>query len=157
MAPVLQTTVSWLLEARGPEELSEDYTDQPTVLDVPLISWETAAKLGMSGAPVLAKDITRIEHAVDIDPNGNWIALRVNGDDMNLKSPPDSIIFVNRRDRRLEPFKYYVIGLATGALYRRFRPPSTWEAVSTNPQHKPLIVTEPVIIGRVSKWAGRDM
>lgn len=153
LAPVLQTTVSWLLEERGSEELSDDYIDAPTVIDVPLISWESAAKLGMSGAPVLAQDMSRVVRVVDLDPQGNWIALRVSGNVMNLVSPHDSIIFVNRRDRRLEPFKYYLIGTATEALYRRFRPPHFWEGVSTDPQfNKPVVLIEPTtIIGRVKK------
>jgi transcriptional regulator with XRE-family HTH domain len=93
LAPVLQTTVSWLLEERGSEELSDDYIDAPTVIDVPLISWESAAKLGISGAPILAQDMSRVVRVVDLDIQGNWIALRVSGNVMNLVSPHDSIIF----------------------------------------------------------------
>lgn len=153
LAPVLQTTVSWLLEERGSEELGDDYVDQATVIDVPLISWESATKLGVSGAPVLSHDMSRVVRVVDLDPQGNWIALRVTGDAMDLVSPHDSIIFVNRRDRRLEPFKYYLINTEAGALYRRFRPPHFWEGVSTNPHYnKPLALVEPTtIIGRVKK------
>jgi hypothetical protein len=46
--------------------------------------------------------------ATDLE-EGEWIALRVDGPSMNKISPPDSIIFVNLRDKRLVTNGCYVI------------------------------------------------
>jgi SOS-response transcriptional repressor LexA len=123
---------------------------------VPIISWVTA------GAPktpsvVLGMSEAKLAYAHDLDPKGDWIALEVEGDSMDRISPPESIIFVNRKDRRLVANACYVIADAEGgqATYKRFRPtPDRWEPVSTNPEHEPVFVKkgrEPVIIGRVRK------
>lgn len=122
---------------------------------VPLISWVSA------GAPKTPDAVEEIEsapriYAPDLDPKGEWIALRVDGDSMDRISPPDSIIFVNMKDRRLVANACYVItnpddGAAT---YKRWRPnPNRWEPVSVNPEHEPLFVDgdQPKVIGRVRK------
>lgn len=152
LAPVLQTTVAWLTEQAGPEEAAEAGASMP--IAAPLISWVSAGALlkpdvpvDFEGAPILLEP--------GLDPNGDWIALRVDGDSMDRISPHDSVIFVNRRERRLVPNACYVIGDGDGgATYKRYRPPNTWEPVSTNPAHKPFVLkrgSEPDIIGRVRK------
>lgn len=115
---------------------------------VRLISWVSAGKL------------TRGEHQ-DEDlgtvligglPKGDWIALKVEGDSMDRISPPESIIFVNRKDKRLAPNACYVVIDEDGnATYKRYRPnPDRFEPVSTNKDIEPIFFTkEPVILGRV--------
>ena len=152
IAPVLGTNLGWLLDGVGPE-------DGPgaTAVEVRLVSWVSAGHLAQPDASVSAAEIDYAPpvYASDLDPSGDWIALRVDGDSMNRISPQDSIIFVDRRDRRLVPNACYVIGDGNGgATYKRFRPPNRWEPVSTNPEHKPMdlpIGMEPDIIGRVRK------
>jgi hypothetical protein len=154
LAPVLQTTAAWLIEGRGPEELSEDFLTQTVTIDVPLISWDSVSHLGRSGKLGATPDVSQVVQLAGLDPNGNWIALRINGDAMNLVSPHDSIIVVDRRDRQLVPFKHYVIISENLTLYRRFRPPDIWEPVSTNPKHQALTLigpNKPIVIGRVKK------
>lgn len=121
-----------------------------------LVSWVSAGALVQPDLdPDAADDSAQWVYAPDLDPNGDWIALRVDGDSMNRISPHDSIIFVNRKDRKLVPNACYVIGDGEGgATYKRYRPPNTWEPVSTNPIHKPMNLPngqEPDIIGRVRK------
>lgn len=115
---------------------------------VPLISWVSAGKF------------TRGEHQ-DEDlgtvligglPKGDWIALRVDGDSMDRISPPESIIFVNRRDKKLAPNACYVIIDEEGnATYKRYRPnPDRFEPVSTNKDIETIFFKkEPHILGRV--------
>lgn len=119
-----------------------------------LISWVSAGALTQPEVMPDVEDAPWV-YAPDLDADGDWIALRVDGDSMNRISPHDSIIFVNRKDRRLVPNACYVIGDGEGgATYKRYRPPNTWEPVSTNKAHQPMVVPEgqqPDIIGRVRK------
>ena len=152
LAPVLETNLSWLLDGTDPE-IGEGMGDYE-LTSAPLISWVSAGALIQPDAEPETED-ARYVHAPDLDPSGDWIALRVDGDSMNRISPHDSIIFVDRNDRRLVPNACYVIGDGHGgATYKRFRPPNRWEPVTTNPTHKPFVLSEgsePDIIGRVRK------
>jgi SOS-response transcriptional repressor LexA len=122
----------------------------------PLISWVCA---GAPKAPssVLELNEAKMVYVHGLDPKGDWIALEVEGDSMDRISPPESVIFVNRNDKRLVTNACYVISDAEGgeATYKRFRAnPDRWEPVSTNTEHEPMFVKkgrEPVIIGRVRK------
>jgi SOS-response transcriptional repressor LexA len=125
-------------------------------LGAPLISWVSAGAL-KAPSVVIELDDAKMAYIHGLDPKGDWIALEVEGDSMDRISPPESIIFVNRKDRRLVTNACYVIADAEGgeATYKRFRAnPDRWEPVSTNPEHEPVFVRkgrEPVIIGRVRK------
>lgn len=125
-------------------------------LGAPLISWVSAGVLKAPSAVSAVAD-AKMAYAHGLDPKGDWIALQVEGDSMDRISPPESIIFVDRKDRRLVTNACYVIADAEGgeASYKRFRAnPDRWEPVSTNPEHEPTFVKkgrEPVIVGRVRK------
>jgi SOS-response transcriptional repressor LexA len=85
---------------------------------------------------------------------GDWIAFKVEGDSMDRISPPDSIIFVNRREKRPVPNACYVVTDAEGnSTYKRFRPdPPRFEPVSTNLNHQPIYPNESLgIVGRVRR------
>jgi transcriptional regulator with XRE-family HTH domain len=122
----------------------------------PLISWVSAGSLKKPEDVSALEDAKRIS-APDLDPKGIWIALTVEGDSMDKISPPDSIIFVNLKDRRLVANACYVIanGDEGESTYKRFRPsPARFEPVSTNKNHKPLLIKGnryPKIIGRVRR------
>jgi SOS-response transcriptional repressor LexA len=118
-ANAFKVNLNWLQFGTG-DPL--DPEDAPvTVTDVPKISWVSAGQLteqdqvmDLSEHPTIA--------ALDL-PDGDWIALEVVGDSMNKISPPGSIIFVNRRDKRLAPNALYVVADETGAAtYKRYRP-----------------------------------
>lgn len=132
-------------------------TDEPQALiEVPQISLVSAGRLAEAEAVEFYDvDATHIKVA-GLDPDGLWIALKVEGDSMDRISPPDSIILVNVRDKRLAPNACYVIADADGsASYKRYRPnPDRFEPVSTNPAHEPMFPDDgnmPAIIGRVRK------
>ena len=125
-----------------------------SIQSVRLISWVSAGALTSPDAEIDTEEAPIILEP-GLDPNGDWIALRVDGDSMNRISPHDSVIFVNRRERQLVPNACYIIGDGNGgATYKRYRPPNIWEPVSTNPAHKPIVLSpgkDPDIIGRVRK------
>lgn len=136
-------------------EIDDNFApDAATLVSVPQVSWVSAGALAMPDAEIMTEEFPVILEP-GLDPDGDWIALRVDGDSMNRISPHDSIIFVNRKDKRLVPNACYVIGDGEGgATYKRYRPPNSWEPVSTNLAHQPFVLrsgTEPDIIGRVRK------
>lgn len=120
LAPVLRTTTAWLTDEIGPEEAVGGY-EPIAPIDVPLISWISAGQLADQDGITDLSDFPPVP-AVDL-PDGDWIALRVDGPSMNKISPPDSIIFVNRRDKRLVANACYIVADETGAAtYKRYRP-----------------------------------
>lgn len=141
-------------------EIDPNYVaaEAPPAIRVPVISWVSA---GSMQTPEAVQEIEDADHLLQagLDPEGEWIALRVRGDSMDRISPPDSIIFVNLRDRRLVANACYVItDTESGeASYKRWRPsPDRWEPVSNNPVHEPMYldeVGEPRVIGRVRRTA----
>lgn len=146
LARALGTTADYLLGITD-----EDEPGDPVVFAVPV--------LAMVSAGSLMRDDVRDEAIGTIRMSdlgaGDWIALRVHGNSMDRISPPESIIFVNRRDKRLVPNALYVIADEEGnASYKRYRPgpPPRFEPVSTDPNLEPLFPQhEPVIIGRVRR------
>jgi len=123
------------------------------VQNVPLISWVSAGALSPIDHPVTAADADRMIRVADL-PGGDWIALEVVGDSMDRISPPGSIIFVNRRDRRLVPNACYVLMTEDGeATYKRYRPnPDRFEPVSINPSHEAIFPEGQVrVVGRVRR------
>lgn len=128
-------------------ETGEPMMDQ----NVPLVSWVSAGRLSEDG---FAGEILDVVKASGL-PDGDWIALKVKGNSMDRISPPDSVIFVNRRDRSLVPNACYVIDDGEGnATYKRYRPgpPPRFEPVSTDSEHEPIFFpNEPTIIGRVRR------
>ncbi len=121
-------------------------------LSVPLISFVSAGQLTTVPQAEVFADAEYV-HAANLPP-GEWIALRVKGSSMDRISPPDSIIFVNRKDKRLVPNACYVIADAEeGATYKRYRPdPLRFEPVTFSEGHKTIFADqEPEIIGRVRR------
>lgn len=124
--------------------------------DAPIISWVSAGALK---TPEAVEEIENAERvlAPGLDPKGNYLALRVEGDSMDRISPPESIIVVNTKDRRLvQNACYVIVDQEDGAAsYKRWRPgPDRWEPVSVNPDHEPIFITAenaPKVIGRVKR------
>lgn len=146
LARALGTTADYLMGLTDSNEPAE-----PVVFAVPLLAMVSAGKLMGVDAADEALGTIRLSDL----PDGDWIALRVVGDSMDRISPPESIILVNRRDRRLVPNALYVIADEDGnATYKRYRPgpPPRFEPVSSNKDLEPIYPRhDPVIIGRVRK------
>nr|WP_278520976.1 S24 family peptidase [Brucella anthropi] len=149
LAPVLRTNAAWLLEGQGPEE-----GDAPAALlvDVPLVSWISAGDMTHQDG---ISDLSQFSTVPALNlPDGEWIALRVDGPSMNKISPPESIIFVNMKDRRLVSNGCYIICDETGkATYKRYRPnedpqfqPASYEDIEP-----PRLEGAITVIGRVKR------
>lgn len=146
LAHVLQTNVPWLTEEVGEEE-----TTEPTLSmarEVPLLTWVSA---GVLASDSVADEAIGTSKAVLGD--GDWIALRVEGESMDRISPPGSVIFVDRADKRLVTGGFYVIDDGEGnSTYKRFQaqPKMRFEPVSKN-KNLPAIFpdNEPSVVGRV--------
>lgn len=119
---------------------------------VPIISWVSAGALKLHDS---APDSEVLGHIQTTGlGQGNWIALRVEGDSMDRISPPESIIFVNRDERRLIPNGLYVIATESGeTTYKRYRPaPDRFEPVSVNSTHEAIFPRGQIrVIGRVRR------
>lgn len=119
---------------------------------VPLLTWVSAGELMAEAGDIDMSSVKRLQ-IPDLPP-GDWIALQVVGDSMDRISPPESIIIVNRRDKRLVANACYVIAEEDGgATYKRYRPnPDRFEPVSVNPAHEAHFPNStPRIIGRVKR------
>ncbi|MBB2701758.1 UNVERIFIED_ORG: SOS-response transcriptional repressor LexA [Rhizobium esperanzae] len=149
-AKAFKVNLNWLQfgigDALDPEERPV------SVADVPKISWVSAGQL-TEQAPITDFSEFATVAALDL-PDGDWIALEVEGNSMNKISPPGSIIFVNRRDKRLAPNALYVVADETGAAtYKRYRPndnppfqPASYEEVPP-PEFQGAVT----IVGRVRR------
>lgn len=151
LAEVLGVSVEWLMTGSGAVAPPDQNIFAKNKLKVPLLSWVSA---GTMAFPDVSEETIGTVEETGLSPDGDWIALRVVGDSMDRISPPDSIIFVDRKDKVLVPNACYVISNGDGeATYKRFRPnPMRFEPVSTNPNHETIYPQrEPLIVGRVKK------
>ena len=149
-AKAFGVSTQWLhLGIGDPDDVDPDLI-QP--VDVPLVSWVSAGQLDSQDGITDFSDCPVIS-TLDL-PDGDWIALRVDGESMNRVSPPGSIIFVNRRDRRLVANGCYVIADETGAAtYKRYRPAEDppFRPASTEPMDAPDLDGAIKVIGRVRR------
>lgn len=122
------------------------------ITKVPLLDSLVSAGNLTPREAVRPEEITRYVAAGALPP-GDWIALTVEGDSMDLVSPPGSVIFVNRADQRLVDGGFYVIALDgdDGTTYKRYREkPTHFAPYSYNREHAPLIINIPYrVVGRV--------
>lgn len=135
-------SAGWLLYGEGEKSATE--------MSIPVLSTISAGVLVSSPAQDDIKSVTR---AIGL-PDGDWIALKVSGTSMDRISPPDSIIFIDRRDKLLVLNGLYVIDDGEGnATYKRYRPdPARFEPVSTDPTHETIFPdNHPTVIGRVKR------
>lgn len=138
----------------GVHELDPSYSTDaaglPT-LNIPYLAWVSAGTMMRDDVADEALGVLRV---ADLSASGDWIALKVSGDSMDRISPPDSIIFVDRKDTGLVTNACYVIADDEGnATYKRFRSgPKRFEPVSTNASHESIFPdNDPIIIGRVRR------
>lgn len=149
-AKLFGVSLKWLMLGEGdPLDFSEE---TPDVQDIPFVSWVSAGEMTEQEGVVDTSQFPTVP-AVNL-PDGDWIALRVDGPSMNKISPPDSIIFVNMKDKRLVSNGCYVISDETGkATYKRYRPneepqfqPASYEKIEP-----PLLEGVITVIGRVKR------
>jgi phage repressor protein C with HTH and peptisase S24 domain len=102
-----------------------------------------------------AQAARRGTHIISPDlPPGDWFALKVRGDSMDLIAPDGATILVNRRDTRLVPKKFYVFARGGEATFKRYidKPVRRLEPYSTNRAHEPIYPgRDLVVVGRVHR------
>lgn len=122
------------------------------ITEVPLLSWVAAGRL-ISQETVTPSNVRKVLTVADL-PSGDWIALEVQGDSMNLIAPEGSIILINRRDERLIDGRYYVFATEYGeSTFKRYKAkPVRLQPYSTNPDHETYYPSEELrLIGRVRR------
>jgi transcriptional regulator with XRE-family HTH domain len=138
----------------GVHELDPAYSpdaDGIPTLNIPFLAWVSAGSMMREDVSDEAIGSLRV---ADLPASGDWIALKVVGDSMDRISPPESVIFVDRKDKYLVPNACYVIADDEGnATYKRYRSgPTRFEPVSTNAAHEPIFPdNDPIIVGRVRR------
>ncbi len=151
LAQVLRTTEAWLQDGEGLPDAPIGFRPATTTY-IPLISWVSAGELSHQDS---IEDFSFYPTVSASDlPEGDWIALRVDGPSMNKISPPDSIILVNRADKRLVTNGCYVIADETGqATYKRYRPNDDppFQPASYKDIPAPKLEGAITIIGRVKR------
>ncbi len=149
-ARFFRVTLEWLVLGRG----SPAGDQTPGLIEVPRLSWVSAGVL----QPHISVDSLDTWPTIEVSnlPDGDWIALDVQGSSMDRISPPDSTILVNRKERALVPNACYVIANEQGeATYKRYRPnPDRFEPVSNSTEHETIFPAPGEvlrIIGRVRR------
>ena len=144
-ARFFRVSLDWLVFGKGaaPGETVNE-------VEVPILAWVSAGDMARDDVTdEMLGNVTMPDLA-----EGDWIGLRVDGTSMDKVSPPGSLIFVNRRDKRLVPNALYVIADEEGnATYKRYRPsPDRFEPVSNDDTHETLFPEGAVtVIGRVRR------
>lgn len=153
IAKALRTTEEWLLWQRGPADVHRDVGE---VTRVSLLDWVSAGKLTEPQSQIPIEDVTLL--ALSDLGRGDFFALTVEGDSMNLISPHGSIIVVNRADQVLVAGKYYVFWhKQEGTTFKAWHParagePAYLEPMTTNTAtNKPIFFKgkAPIVVGRV--------
>lgn len=142
----------WVATGLGPRLIEEaDFTAD--VASVPVVSWVAASRLAETSSIDARADLPRI-----LVPNlgrGDFMALKVVGDSMNIIAPEGAHIVVNRAEKELIPRAFYVFSSVDGeeATFKRWMTrPDRLEPYSTNMEHEAIYPEKaPVVVGRVRK------
>lgn len=145
--------MNYVLTGRGARLLDDPDVSEDITL-VPRLSWVAAGGFAET-LPVGAEQIEEFVPVAGLD-SGDYIALDVVGDSMNLIAPDGSTVIANRNDTELVDKKFYVVSTENGgaATFKRFRDdwPPRLEPYSTNPDHKTINIQEPIrVVGRITR------
>jgi SOS-response transcriptional repressor LexA len=149
----------WVTTGLGPR-LVEERDFNADVADVPMVSWHvpivsSVAATGFAGGEPVEGGAELPRILAPGLPRGDYIALRVVGDSMNLIAPDQSVIVVDRSDRLLRPRGFYVFASddQSEATFKRWMSkPDRLEPYSTNPAYETIFPEHPpLVIGRVRK------
>lgn len=168
---VSQGTISkWLSDQQGPYKAQWDAVlallagdsrlvhlleaaGGPALARVPLLDNVSAGRLADPVSQIPVEQVPLLAFA-DLG-RGDFFALTVQGDSMNLVSPEGSVIVVNRTEQTLVAGKSYVFSHRGEATYKVWRPdPPRLAPYSTNPVHEPIFIKRKKdfgVIGRVRR------
>lgn len=161
LAEVLGVSYEWLLTGVEPQIGTPYNMSQPkSPRKIPIIGWVHA------GNPMEAIEHVDPDYYVEADFEGkpNTMALKIQGNSMNVIAPEDSIILFNPDEKFTINGKYYIIRVNNDeAVFRQFVmqgdtplfvPCSTEEGHKIiNPEKDPNVE----IIGRVFHVVGKDL
>jgi SOS-response transcriptional repressor LexA len=158
IAPILETTAAELLlvDASIRRIAASRPIDIPKAqaVRVPLVSWVSAGKFASQDG-IRPADVKKYLVA-DLSSKGDWIALQVFGDSMDLVAREGAIIFVDRKDNeRLRDNAFYVFVLEDGSTtFKRYRSgsPPKLQPYSRSPDHETQFASDGMkVIGRVKR------
>lgn len=123
---------------------------------VRIIDWVTAGKLAAPDSQIPPEDWPIIYVDRRLVGNGDFFALKVAGDSMNLVSPHGSTIVVNRKERDPIHGSDYVVRVEGETTYKRYfrDKPERFEPHSTNHKNKTILVDKKKgfeVIGRAKR------
>jgi phage repressor protein C with HTH and peptisase S24 domain len=125
--------------------------DSPVSM-APRLSWVAASKMADVGDVPHPSDAPGVPIS-DLPP-GDWFALKVRGDSMDLIAPDGATILINRADKRLVRNKFYVFSNGGEATFKRFvdKPVKRLEPFSSNRSHEPIYPGRDfAVVGRVHR------
>lgn len=153
IAPYLNSTAGELLQVEIPAIRKVIKKPKSEAVEIPLISWVSAGKLTREEG-VRPVDIEKYLLA-DLSPKGDWIALQVDGDSMDLVARDGAVLFVDRKDDRLRDNGFYVFTLEDGSTtFKRYRSgtPARLQPYSRNPDHETIPASDDMrVVGRVKR------
>ena len=144
----LRTTPEWLAFGRGWEDPSSVVGG---LRQVPLVSWVAASAFADA---TLGSHIAVEAPTINVSdlPQGEYIALKVNGDSMNKIAVDGSTIIVRLNDKTLVDRAFYVFMSIDETTFKRYRSkdgPPRLEPYSTS-DHPTIYPTGPIdVVGRV--------
>ncbi|MGC1303739.1 MAG: S24 family peptidase [Caulobacteraceae bacterium] len=126
LAPVLQTSVTWLVTG----------TESPRVAAIPFVAWDDL--IGLTEPGWNPAEVGRMTEEFGAWREGCF-ATRVRDDAMGLVSPPGSVLIVDPRRNEVEDGGFYVGVYEGKAVFRRwYTNPERAEPMSRNPGHKAI-------------------
>lgn len=131
---------------------SYDVGLEPVGTKVPVVTWVSAGNL--RDQPGITKDDIEKWIVVGDLPEGDWIALMVDGDSMDRLAPHGATILVNRAQSDLYDELFYVFSLESGeATFKQYRKkPDRLQPFSTNLEHFSLPARDDIyVVGRVRR------
>lgn len=146
-ARLFDVQAGWLLYGENAPEQTGEY-------EIPVLSMVSAGQLKRQEA-VTPTDVERWIRLSDL-PEGDWIALTVEGSSMDRIAPEGATLIVNRADDQLIDGKFYIFALGGGeATFKTYRrSPERLQPFSTNPDHMSIPVadeTDLYVFGRVRR------
>ncbi|RTL52914.1 MAG: hypothetical protein EKK40_07130 [Bradyrhizobiaceae bacterium] len=129
--------------------------EAPTLVHVPLLDRVAAGKLKQPLSQLPVEDLPLLAFS-DLG-RGDWIALTVEGDSMDLIAPEGATIILNRADQTLVSGKPYVFSDRGEMGFKVWQSePPRWEPRSTNRSHSIKFVkskrdAERMVVGRVKR------
>lgn len=146
-AKLFDVQAGWLLYGESAPEPAGEY-------EIPVLSLVSAGQLKRQES-VTPAEVEKWIRLGDL-PQGDWVALTVEGTSMDRIAPEGSLLIVNRADHLLVDGKYYIFALGGGeATFKTYRRnPERLQPFSTNPDHMSIAVsdeTDLYVFGRVRR------